>query len=361
MSKNGRDKRALALFAVLLMLVAIAFSVSPDYSIGLAQARQVVMPLGLVFAGFVLRHEIPWRSVQKTIIFFSLVAIIWVYAEEVKQAPLLDPVWYYLDGLGASETSLRSGLPPAYYADGVGGKTVFRPGGPFMNAPVLGFLLGLGAYAGVARLSGISRLIFLALTALALYIAYARAGLLIFAIVTIIYFIWLKVGRFAGILVAVGLGAFMTLTFLDQGNTASHSDGLLSGFLTGITHPLGLGFGTTGYQAALESGSAGVGSESLLGLYFAWLGWPMIAGVLFFVAALVVRLRVLSRKASLPVWCAVAFLLAAASSESASSISSTPLLWLLCGSVLALAAKPLPAVQTQDCGRQVARQTPIGA
>ncbi|MFC9773320.1 MULTISPECIES: hypothetical protein [unclassified Pseudarthrobacter] len=333
-SGDRRNFKALGLVLVLVAVVGFGFIRSPDAGIGLAQARQVLLPLGLMFAGFALRDAIRWRSVQKTIIFFGFLTILWIGCEEVLQRPLLDPVWYYIEGINAKSLSLREGLPPAYFADGIGGETIFRPGGPYMNAPVMGFILGLSAYAAVARLRGVTRIVYLAATVAALYVSYARAGLLIFAVVTIIYFIWLKVGRLAGVFVAAGLGVFMIVTFLDQGNTASHSEGLQTGFLTGLTSPLGLGFGTTGYQAALEIGSMGVGAESLLGLYFAWLGWPMIAAAAVFGIAMFRRLRGLARHRSLEVWAAVAFMLAVASSESASSIASTPMFWVLCGTVL---------------------------
>ena len=98
----------------------------------------------------------------------------------------------------------------------------------------------------------------------------------------------------------------------------------------------GLGFGTTGYQAALEGASTGVGSESLLGLYFAWIGWPMIAAALVLLVYLGKLLRRVPRSQSLPVWLAVGFVLTVASSESASSMASTPALWLTLGSVVAM-------------------------
>jgi hypothetical protein len=336
-ASDRRLHKALALMLVLVLLVGIGFVRSPDSAIGFAQARQVLMPLGLVFAGFVYSDEIRWPKVSKYLLLLAGLTVAWVLIEEVLQAPLIDPVWYHINVVGGNPRSMRMGLPPAYFADGVsGGDLAFRPGGPFMNPPVMGFLLGLGAFAAVTKLRGFARLGMLAAIGASLFFAYARAGMLIFIVVTVVYFIWVKVGKYAGVVVGLGLGAYMFTTFIEQGNTASHSDGLLSGFMLGVQSPVGLGFGTTGYQAALEGASTGIGSESLLGLYFAWLGWPMIAAALLLVVHLGRLLRKVPKAGSLPVWLAAGFLLAVASSESASSMASTPVFWLIAGSVIAM-------------------------
>ena len=336
-SQDKRLHKALGLMVIMVILVAIGFVRSPDTEIGIAQARQVLMPLGLVFAGFVFRDDIKWRKVSTYLLLLAALTVAWALAEEIMQAPLLDPAWYHVNVVGGNPRSMRMGLPPAYFADGVSdGELTFRPGGPFMNPPVMGFLLGLGAFAAVARLRSFARLAMLAAIGLTLFFAYARAGILLFLMVTVIYFIWTKVGKYAGILVALGLGGYLFTTFIEQGNTASHSDGLFSGLMLGLQSPAGLGFGTTGYQAALEGASTGVGSESLLGLYFAWIGWPMIAAALVLLVYLGKLLRRVPRSQSLPVWLAVGFVLTVASSESASSMASTPALWLTLGSVVAM-------------------------
>ena len=346
-SQNRRLHRALGLMLLLVILVGIGFIRSPDADIGIAQARQVLMPLGLVFAGFVYRDDIKWRKISAYLLLLAGLTVAWALAEEVVQAPLLDPSWYHVNVVGGNPRSMRMGLPPAYFADGVSnGDLTFRPGGPFMNPPVMGFLLGLGAFAAVARLRSFARLAMLAAIGATLFFAYARAGILIFLVVTVIYFIWTKVGKYAGILVGLGLGGYLFSTFIEQGNTASHSDGLLSGFMLGLQSPAGLGFGTTGYQAALEGASTGVGSESLLGLYFAWIGWPMIAAALLLLIHLGKLLRRVPRTQSLPVWLAVGFLLTVASSESASSMASTPVLWLTVGSVVAMTVPLRPQVRS---------------
>jgi hypothetical protein len=336
-ASDRRLQRALGLLLLLVLFVAVGFMRSPDSGIGIAQARQVLMPLGLVFAGYVYRDLIQWSKVVSWLLVFGGLTVAWVIVEEIKQAPLIDPAWYYLNVVGGNPKGMRMGLPPAYFADGVSdGEAALRPGGPFMNPPVMGFLLGLAAFAAVAKLRGFARIGMLAAIGLSLFFAYARAGILIFLVVTLVYLIWVRIGKYAGLLVGIGLGGYLFSTFVEQGNTASHSDGLFSGLMLGLQSPLGLGFGTTGYQAALEGASTGVGSESLLGLYFAWLGWPIIIAVLLLTVRIWKLLRRVPRGASLAVWLTIAFVLAVASSESASSIASTPVLWLAAGAVLGL-------------------------
>jgi hypothetical protein len=360
-TRDRRLQKGLGLLLLLVLLVAVGSVRSPDTGIGIAQARQVLMPLGLLFAGFVFRDEIRWSKVTSGLLLFGGLTAVWVLAEEVMQAPLLNPVWYYINVVGGRPGGMRMGLPPAYFADGVsGGAASFRPGGPFMNPPVMGFMLGLGAYAAVAKLRGFTRIAMLAAIGLSLFFAYARAGILIFLVVTLVYLIWVRIGKYAGLLVGVALASYLFSTFAEQGNTVSHSDGLFSGFMLGVGSPIGLGFGTTGYQAALEGASTGVGSESLLGLYFAWMGWPMLVAVFLLVVRLWKLLRRVPRKGTLTVWLTVAFLLAVASSESASSIASTPALWLIAGSVLAMKVPPKPLPMQPAVASDLRRPTGAG-
>lgn len=344
LSAGKRLNKALLLLVILVALVGLGVVRSPNAAVGIAQARQVLMPLGLVFAGFVLRDQIKWQRIFGYVLFFAVLTAVWAIAEEISQAPLIDPTYYYVDVIGGDPNGLRLGLPPSYYADIAGGVSpVLRPGGSFMNPPVMGFFLGLGAFAAVLNLRGFVRLLVLALIGSAVMFAYARAGILIFVVVTVLYLIWLKVGKHAGVIVGVGIGGLLVSTFIEQGNTASHSDGLLTGFLAGVRTAIGQGFGMNGYQAALEGNTTGAGDESLLGLYFAWLGIPMILAALVCARRLWLLLRRTPRDETLPIWLTIAFMLAVASSESASSIASTPVFWLVGGWVLAMAVPPKPA------------------
>lgn len=334
-SPNRHDRGALLVFVALMGLIAFALVRSPEMGVGFAQARQIIMPIGLVLTGFVMRDKFDWPRVWRFVLALAMISAVWVIIEEILQAPLINPVWYYVEGVGARAETLRNGLPPAYYADGVGGEVAFRAGGPFLNPPITGFLLGIGAYAAAVSTRGITRVVALLILAGALVACYARAGLVIYAVVIFVYLAWVYVGKFAGVIVTGAFASYAAVVFLEQGNTASHTDGLLTGFQTALTSPLGLGFGTTGYQAVLDGAAAGVGSESLLGLWLAWLGWPMLAAIALVAVALVRRLRVAPKAASRPIWLAVAAITVAAVSESASSLAATVPMWVTVGFVLA--------------------------
>lgn len=346
-SRDPRDRTALGIAFAALAIVAYATVRSPDLIVGIAQARQVLLPFGLVIAGFALREKIQWRQLWNTVLVISVLTAAWMIFEEIVQAPLLDPVWYYTEAIGGSHASMRNGLPPAYFADVAGG-TVFRPGGPFMNPPVAGFILGAGSYAAMRNCRGGTRGFILLLIAVALAFATARAGIVIFAIVTVVFFAWNKLGKFAGALISMAFAAYALVVFLEQGNTSSHTDGLLTGVMTALRQPLGVGFGVTGYQASLSGAEVGAGSESLLGLYIAWLGLPALIAVVLVLISLIRRLSRTPRGDSLNIWIALAMLTTAAVSESASSAATTPALWMAVG--FALAQRPMPQLVSEPTG-----------
>lgn len=341
---SRQARAALVVIAIAALLVGFALWRSPDPSVGFIQAKQVLLPAGLIFAGYVLRESIRWRTVWRGITFLALLAAAWAVAEYALEKPLIDPTWYYLEVWGGDPALMRQGLPSAYIADDVGEATIFRAGGPFFNPPTLGYLLGAGALAvrSTFRNQPFMRYISLGILAGGLLSAYARAGIVIFIALTIVHFAWRRVGRFGTILIGIGIATYLVSIFMDQGNTAAHSDGLGTGLVEGVTNPLGHGFGTVGYQAILGGTSELEFGESLIGLYATWLGWPFL-GVL---AWATVRIwRNLLRKphaAGLPYWAAVAMIIAAASSESASSMASTPVLWVLIGAALVYVSKSAP-------------------
>ncbi|WP_396668828.1 hypothetical protein [Microbacterium sp. R86528] len=337
-SRERRDHLALTVVAITLMVVAYAFVRSPDLVVGVAQARQVLLPFALAVAGFALRDMIHWRKLWNVVLVVAVLTAIWMIFEEIQQAPLVSPVWYYLETVGGTQVSMRNDLPPAYYADVAGG-VVFRPGGPFMNPPVAGFILGAGAYAAMRNTLGFARISLLLIIAVALAFATARAGIVIFTVVTVVFLAWNKLGKFAAVIISGAFGGYALSIFIEQGNTASHTEGLLSGVMTALRAPLGVGFGVTGYQASLAGAEVGAGSESLLGLYFAWLGLPALLAVIAVAFGLIRGLTRVPRGESLDIWVAIAMITTAAVSESASSAASTTALWLAVGYALARCGK----------------------
>lgn len=335
MRRSRVDLVAAAALAFVGIVVVAGVWRSPALEVGLAQARQVVLPLGMVFAGAVLRDLLRWTWIARAVVAVAIVTALWIFVEELLGAPIVDPAWYYVNVTGGSELSLREGLPPPYFADGVFGRTIFRPGGPFLNAPAAGLLLGAGAFAVMSSMKSNFRWVLVAVLGAALVASFARGGLLIFALAVVVPGIWRVFGKVHALAYIGVSGATVTFVFLSQGNTDSHAEGLLTGFQAGLRHPFGLGFGTTGYQASLAGDSTHIGSESLLGLYFAWLGWPAIAGAAAVVFLLVRQLALVDVSCSRVAWSAIGLVLVAASSETASSLASTSYLWIVLGACLA--------------------------
>lgn len=310
-------------------LAVVALIRSPDPTVGVVQARQVAVPVGLVFAGSVLRDRIQWVPVLRWTVGLTLAAAAYALGEWVVGGPLLDPTYYYLEHASAAGR-LRDGLPVSYVADTPSGAIV-RSGGPFLNPPSLGFFLASGVVASLL----LGYLLPLAVLAAGLAVAFARAGIVISGMASVVAWTWERFGKWISLTLALAAGGALTLLFLRQGNTASHAQGLVTGVQYALEHPFGEGFGNTGYQAALAPGDLhhDLGSESLIGLYAVWLGLPAL---LLFAGVLVRLLVTLSRQrlSASQSWAAIAVLVAAAVSETASSLSATALLWLICGATL---------------------------
>jgi hypothetical protein len=327
-------RRVVTLYGLLVLLAALEAVRSPSRSAGVAQARELLVPVGLLMAGYLLRQRIDWDRVLSFVLVVASAAAAWVLAEQVKGSPLLDPNWYYLHITGLKPLQLRYGpaglLPGPYYANlSSAGDEIFRPGGPYMNPPITGYLLGIGAFAAMQRTRGFYRGLLLAIFLAALVSGYSRGGLVLFLLVVVMYTAWVWSGRIVTTVAGLATAAYLVSYFVQQGNTSSHAGGLVSGLLTALTHPIGVGFGVTGFQALLQGQPVGSGAESLIGLYLAWLGWP----------AIVAWRAVLSVPTgrSLPVWLAVGLIVSAATSESSSATLSTPMLWLVTGGALSMA------------------------
>jgi hypothetical protein len=352
------DRRGLLAYLVIVALAALEVVRAPEFGVGVSEAREMVVPIGLIFAGYVLRDRIPWDRLLQFCLVVAFATATWVVAEYALQRPLMDPIWYYLNGTGASAQTLRNGpqgpLPLSYYADKGFEQTIFRPGGPYMNPPITGFMLGIGGYAATRRTTGFWRIVLLAAIGLALWLTYARVGILLF-LACVAYLCWRSLGRGVAIAGMLACAAYLARVFASQGNTDSHATGLISGLATGLKHPLGMGFGHGGYQSVLAGGVISNGQESLLGLYAAWGGWIIIASSVWVAVRLVRRLLRLPLVDSLTAWVALGFFAAILLSESSSAIASTPVLWLTLGAAAITSSKRSaafgPAANTHESRR----------
>lgn len=327
-------QRATLLLVGIGVVAAIGIMRSPDLGVGIAQGRQVLIPIGLAYAGFVYYERVNWMKVFRITALLAVIFSAWMIWEEILQKPLMDATWYYLEAVGGTPEKLRGGIPPSYYADGIGGETIFRPGGSMMNPPAAGMFLGAGAFALLYSTRGVVRYGGLLLVGISLFFSFARAGIVIFLCVTILFWVWRRLGRFSGVVVSVLAAAYLVQSFLEQGATATHFNGLLNGVTLGITSVIGAGFGSFGYQAVLEDMGNGAVGESLLGLWVAWLGIPLLAFIVWYAVLLVQRMIAVPRDRSLLYWLALGMVATVAGTETASSLAAGSLLWMCVGLAL---------------------------
>jgi hypothetical protein len=322
--------------------IVIALARSTSLSIGITQARQVIVPGGLIIAGWLLRDRLRWATVARAITAVACTSAIWMLAEALLRQPLINPTSSYLAITNAPLTSLRGGLPSSFYADGISTDAWFRPGGPFLNPPIAGIVLGIGFLT--ARMSprrwvrvGVKGLCLLALAA-----AFARAGLLIVLCLTVLLWCWRWFGPVVTSIVSVGAAIVLADIIGQQGGSGSHVVGLATGIAHGFTTPLGHGFGESGYQAALHSGASGPVSESFIGLFLSWFGWAglMLLGCLI-ARARRVLMTATRRDQQAAGWFVIGMIGASALSESATALQGVGPGWLLIGLYL---ASPIPAV-----------------
>lgn len=346
-----RFRSPLVVFLTVGVIAAVGTVRAVDRAAGVAQARQVLIPAGLVLAGYVLRERIDWPQLMRRIALIGGSVIAWMLVEGVRQWPILDPLPSIALRRGDPYIEARDGLPLSYWADGITELPWFRPGGPLMNPPTAGFLLGVAMLAFLSLRPGFTRMVGALATAVALGLTYSRAGILIAACVTLAYWSWRVLGR---TITAVGLAATAYVlfgVFAQQGNTASHSEGLAGGLLVGLRTVIGTGFGAFGYQSINpEDGEV---SESLLGLLFGWLGVPMLLVVVWLVVRLATQLFAAKGEVARLLWFGASMLITAAVSETASALSGTGAAWMLVGLCL---AKELPASETSPLTQGVPKQ-----
>lgn len=318
---------------IVFLLVFIEILRSPIELSSLSQARQVLFPAFLIYSGWKLSRKINFHIVFISVLSLGAVSGFWAIFELLIQHPLIDPLRSNSLQAMADSATLRNGLPSNYYADGIiPGEAWFRPGGPFLNPPTLGFFLGTVVLAATAVKIKWLRYSVIVLSLLVLAATVARAGLLIAALTIAGTWLWFKVGPRITMIVLATLGAVAAWIFSFQGGTASHATGVPEMLWIGITHPLGLGFDVIGYQASNPSKKYDIG-ESFAGLVIAWLGWLAIIGCSMLAVFLVRKFstRPINKGAVTILFWGTGFTLAAVFSESASGLSATAVCWILLG------------------------------
>lgn len=328
-----RDRVAIGALAIWAAAVTVALLRASQVDVGVDGARQAATPAVLIFCGWILQDRIRWRPVALLAVGLGSITAIYMIIESALQRPIIDPATSIALLNPGSEVGFREGLPSAYFADGLGSHPWFRAGGLFFNPPIAGVFLAVCCFAALYLLGRSRATVAFSIACIGVTAAsVTRAGVLMILAVLLGPLVW----RFAGAKVTALLGAaalppiFFVLS--KQGNTGSHSDGLLLGMSDSVVHPWGYGFGSAGYFSGRSGGDPEVG-ESLLGVLGTSLG--------FIVPVALIALIVFVTRAGRhwPVRPDAHFYLlavvgVAAISESSSALQGTSLMWLLVGAVM---------------------------
>ena len=307
--------------AALGLFLGLETARAPDLTSGALALRQILYPLLLLTVGSLTAREIDWQRFGRALAMLAALSAAYMILEKLNGGPLIDPTPSQIALQGGSTASLRQGLPFAYVSDGIGKVPYVRAGGPFFNPPIAGIFVGIGVYAGMRWLRPRWSILLAVAGAAATVLAVARAGVLLIAIVA-----------------ARELG--------QQGATASHGTGLLTGVEFALHHPIGSGIGTQGYFSVGVTNAAVF--ESWLGVLVASTGIIALAAV---AALTLVAGRVVwgaGKNVSSVMILPLAVLAVAALSESASALRGTPAMWMLLGEALALAVAGTSALSRPE-------------
>lgn len=267
-----------ALSAVLLLSLAR----SPNLTIGSYQLRQVGIPILLVLLGARLTR-VDISKIASLLVSVAVAGSLYVVTETLGWR-LVDPSAAV--GLSDFQTvNLRLGLPASYlYFTNDAGDFLTRAGGHLLNPPAEGLFLASAmlwiVFTRPSRTAG-AQTVLLTLVGAAALMPLARGGVLILVLLAIQPLVTRWLGRYS-FLVAAAVGGFVALNELSSvGNSAKHSDGLLTGVLNALTHPLGSGFGLVGNAVRKLSESYDTAGESLAAVFLTATGWTGIVVLLW--------------------------------------------------------------------------------
>ena len=332
--------------AALGLFLGLETARAPDLTSGALALRQILYPLLLLTVGSLTAREIDWQRFGRALAMLAALSAAYMILEKLNGGPLIDPTPSQVALQGGSTASLRQGLPFAYVSDGIGKVPYVRAGGPFFNPPIAGIFVGIGVYAGMRWLRPRWSILLAVAGAAATVLAVARAGVLLIAIVVVVPLTIRLLGRWVA--AGAGLGAVVVAAreLGQQGATASHGTGLLTGVEFALHHPIGSGIGTQGYFSVGVTNAAVF--ESWLGVLVASTGIIALAAV---AALTLVAGRVVwgaGKNVSSVMILPLAVLAVAALSESASALRGTPAMWMLLGEALALAVAGTSALSRPE-------------
>lgn len=296
--------------------------------------RQVTIPALLILVGLALTPHQWWLARRATI--YAGVANAAYMSLEVVGVRLLDPA--RLATFNEARAVIRDGLP-SYYHLWTGdsllgsltpGETITRLGGTLLNPPMAGLLMAAAFVLLYREQEFKGRRFWLVALGAGTLLTFSRGGWLVVIAAVVLPYLLAHLGRIGALVIVTPVVVFVATQFADQGNSAAHADGLVTGLNHAATYPLGLGFGSVGNY--LKGQGLTYDSESLLGIAFSAAG----IGAVLLAAVLTYRLWWLSREGR-HLWeapLALGVVVAAFVSETAGGLNGTIALWLAAGVAL---------------------------
>lgn len=325
---RANNARAMVAGIAFAALIGFAYVNGAGAEIGFYQARQLLVPALLLYFGAVIRLDELARFAR--FLYATLILnFLYMSAEFFGYRPISPWLATGLNEFSVSSNALESGreLPGNYYYyfGDAGGQVLFRSGGLHFNPPGEGIFMASVALYVRQFLKTPLRWILYGISAAGAAFTVGRAGGVVLLLTAAQIRVSRIVTRVGFVLLSVAGAFVLSEYFSEQGNSGSHADGLTVGFLHGLTHPLGGGFGTIGNASESAMEEAG---ESLLGMFFASCGWAaiVIVGWLLF--------RAMQAGFTVPGVALTAAVAASLFTESMSGLAVAAPLWIMAGQAL---------------------------
>jgi len=344
-----RIRRSPWVFAALMFwgaLVAIAyFRSSLEPGVALLVARQVGVPMALVFIGSVLNRR-EWAGVAWIAIAVGVVNSLYMLPE-LFGLRLIPPANALLAD-SIHEIFVTDGLPGYYYYYYAEGSFFVRAGGLFLNPPIAGIACAVALVLAWWMPRRKWHWPLAAVLGIAVAASASRAGLLIVAIGLVLPLVRRWIGTLWTVVAALALGSAGAAIFFSHAGSGLHAAGLIQGVTDGVQSVIGLGFGHAGnYSSSVGAAESG---ESLVGVAVSAMGIPALL-VILFSAALLVRVTLAAHPDPLG-GLAIAALGAAALSETGGALNGTVALWAVVGVVLSRTENSSSGARLRAASRQ---------
>lgn len=309
-----------------LCLLAVVRATVP-FGLAFEVFRQVLVPALLVVIGLVITAR-EWKNTLRAWSVVTVVNVVYILIE-VKTGPILDPTAFVVNSGDESTVLQYQGLPGSYTYWNAAGETTLRAGGLFLNPPISGLAVGIGAVAMFHTVRSRLRWVVVVAAFFAVYFSFSRAGMLVLGFGLLIPWLSRHIGRFLTTLLGFLGGVVFFNLFAADGGSEAHVDGFMQGVKVAISSPAGEGFGSAG-NIIKASAEASGSSESLIGIFLVAAGF---VGLLFLLVVTAILARVVWRS-MMTHWepaLAVAAFVVAAVAETAGALAGAAPMWIAVG------------------------------